>query len=117
MILKLICNETQEVKEAPQGYFWTFLLCGGFTPLYRKDTKRGILFLVIAILPVSILLLLDIQIHRNYPIRLYPTIIYALYAFVYNKRYTQELLNKGYVGYDKESIEYLEEHYELKNEA
>lgn len=114
MILKLICNETQEIKEAPQGYSWTFLFFGGFTPIYRKDYKRAITAFLIYGIAMLIVVMKKVMYPKYYLYQFSVYIIYALYAFVYNKRYTQELLDKGYVGYDKESIEYLEKYYESK---
>lgn len=63
-------------KQAPVGFSWTSLFFGFFVPLFRGDAKWALVWLVaFFVLPV---------------------LSFIIQAFVYNKLYIQELIEKGY---------------------
>ena len=64
------------VKEAPVGFSWTVLFFGGFVPLVRGDWSYFFIMLVAGIVTFGI--------------------SGILFAFIYNRIYLQNSLNKGF---------------------
>ena len=69
-------NEIGQVKIVKEGFSWTMLFFGIFVPLYRGDWKW---FLIILIANLFTYGLASI-----------------VFAFIYNKIYINDLLEKGY---------------------
>ena len=69
-------NEIGQVKIVKEGFSWTMLFFGIFVPLYRGDWKW---FLIILIANIFTYGLASI-----------------VFAFIYNKIYINDLLEKGY---------------------
>lgn len=67
---------TGQLREAPVGFSWTFLIFGGFVGLYRKDYFEGLLWVVGAIITSGLTSLIG--------------------GFIYNKRFLKKLLNEGF---------------------
>lgn len=82
--LRLRHPQTGVVKDGYFGFSWTSLFFGGIPALIRGDIVAGLAVLVFALV-ISI-----------------PTLglgglaVSVIWAFVYNKRYTVGLLEKGY---------------------
>lgn len=77
MKIMLKNKDTGVMKEVKVGFSWTTLLFGTFTPLVRGDWKWAIIQFIAAILSYGA--------------------SHILFAFIYNKIYIKDLLNKGYV--------------------
>ena len=69
--------ETGIIKKGLYGFSWTTLFFGGFPALFRGDIFIGLALIVICILTGGI--------------------AGIIWAFVYNKKYTLGLIEKGYV--------------------
>ena len=69
--------QTGIIKKGLYGFSWTTLFFGGFPALFRGDIVVGLALIVITILTCGI--------------------AGIIWAFVYNKRYTLALIEKGYV--------------------
>ena len=64
------------VKEAPVGFSWTVLFFGGFVPLVRGDWAYFFIMLIASIVTFGI--------------------SGIIFAFIYNRIYLQNSLNKGF---------------------
>ena len=64
------------VKEAPVGFSWTVLFFGGFVPLVRVDWGYFFIMLVAGIVTFGV--------------------SGIIFAFIYNRTYLQNSLNKGF---------------------
>ena len=69
--------QTGIVKTGLYGFSWTTFFFGGFPALFRGDIVVGACVLVASVLTLGIASL--------------------IWAFIYNKRYTLGLIEKGYV--------------------
>lgn len=75
---------TGVLKKGIHGFSWTTLLFGGIPALLRGDIVTGIIVIILGIMTFQI--------------------TSVIWAFVYNKKYTISLLEKGYefIGSDEE---------------
>lgn len=64
------------IKKGFYGFSWTTLFFGGFPAIFRGDLLTGVLVLVADVLTGGLAGL--------------------IWAFIYNKRYTLDLINQGY---------------------
>lgn len=69
-----------QLKTVKLGFSWTTLFFGLFVPLLRGDFKWAAIMLVLAIITCGI--------------------SWLVMPFIYNKKYVQDLLSKGYVPAD-----------------
>lgn len=69
-----------QLKTVKVGFSWTTLFFGLFVPLLRGDFKWAAIMFVLAIITFGI--------------------SWFVMPFIYNKKYVQDLLNKGYVPAD-----------------
>ena len=69
-------NEIGQVKIVKEGFSWTMLFFGIFVPLYRGDWKWFLIILIANIFTYG-----------------WASIVFA---FIYNKIYINDLLEKGY---------------------
>lgn len=84
-------NNTDEVKTTYVGFSWTTLFFGSFPALFRLDFKYFLIQLVVHIALLCIFPLLDIAFS-------------IAMAFLYNKLYTEDLLNKGFIFCDNPTL-------------
>ena len=69
-------NEIGQVKIVKEGFSWTMLFFGIFVPLYRGDWKWFLIILIANIFTYG-----------------WASVVFA---FIYNKIYINDLLEKGY---------------------
>ena len=69
-------NEIGQVKIVKEGFSWTMLFFGIFVPLYRGDWKWFLIVLIANIFTYG-----------------WASVVFA---FIYNKIYINDLLEKGY---------------------
>ena len=69
-------NEIGQVKIVKEGFSWTMLFFGVFVPLYRGDWKWFLIILIANIFTYG-----------------WASVVFA---FIYNKIYINDLLEKGY---------------------
>lgn len=69
-------ENTGQLRVAPVGICWPFLIFGGFVPLYRKDYVSGFIWIGAIILTSGLASIVG--------------------ADLYNKRYLKRLINEGY---------------------
>ena len=69
-------NEIGQVKIVKEGFSWTILFFGIFVPLYRGDWKWFLIILIANIFTYG-----------------WASVVFA---FIYNKIYINDLLEKGY---------------------
>ena len=69
-------NEIGQVKIVKEGFSWTMLFFGIFVPLYRGDWKWFLIILIANIFTYGL--------------------ASVVFAFIYNKIYINDLLEKGY---------------------
>lgn len=74
--------QTGILKKGFYGFSWTTLFFGGFPALFRGDIIIGLIVIVLALLTGGISSI--------------------IWSFVYNKRYTLNLLEQGYEFYDED---------------
>ena len=69
-------NEAGLRKEVKQGFSWTTLFFGGLVPLFRGDLKWFFIMVILS----------------------FPTfgISWLIMPFIYNKKYTESLMMKGF---------------------
>ncbi|HLR35876.1 MAG TPA: hypothetical protein VK071_11200 [Tissierellales bacterium] len=81
---KVLKHESGMVKEVKIGFSWTTFFFGLFVPLIRGDLKWALIMLGIAFL-------------AGVPTMGIGSIVSnIIFAFIYNKLYIRELLEKGY---------------------
>ncbi|MDR1397218.1 MAG: hypothetical protein LBJ14_05755 [Desulfarculales bacterium] len=74
--------ETGVVKKGFYGFSWTSLFFGGFPAIFRGQIGLGLIVILVTFVTVGI--------------------GGIIWAFIYNKRYTTGLLEKGYIFADSE---------------
>lgn len=84
-------NDVGLIKEVKIGFSWTTLFFGFFPALFRGDLKWAAIMFVSAI-AVSLI-----------TIGFGGWIISIVFAFIYNKIYIKELIEKGYLPASEES--------------
>lgn len=72
------------IKKGFYGFSWTYLLFGWFVPLFRGELGIAVLHFFLGILSCGIAQL--------------------IFCFLYNKQYTQRLLEKGYRFADRPEV-------------
>ena len=73
---RMMKNEIGQVKVVKEGFSWTMLFFGIFVPLYRGDWKWFLIILIANIFTYG-----------------WASVVFA---FIYNKIYINDLLEKGY---------------------
>lgn len=73
---RMMKNEIGQVKIVKEGFSWTMLFFGIFVPLYRGDWKWFLIILIANIFTYG-----------------WASVVFA---FIYNKIYINDLLEKGY---------------------
>ena len=73
---RIMKNEIGQVKVVKEGFSWTMLFFGIFVPLYRGDWKWFLIILIANIFTYG-----------------WASVVFA---FIYNKIYINDLLEKGY---------------------
>ena len=73
---RIMKNEIGQVKIVKEGFSWTMLFFGIFVPLYRGDWKWFLIILIANIFTYG-----------------WASVVFA---FIYNKIYINDLLEKGY---------------------
>ena len=73
---RMMKNEISQVKVVKEGFSWTMLFFGIFVPLYRGDWKWFLIILIANIFTYG-----------------WASVVFA---FIYNKIYINDLLEKGY---------------------
>ena len=73
---RIMKNEIGQVKVVKEGFSWTTLFFGAFVPMCRGDWKWFLIMLIANCCTCGLAVL--------------------VFAFVYNKIYIEELLEKGY---------------------
>ena len=74
--------ETGVIKKGFYGFSWTTFFFGGFPAIFRGEIGLGLIVVVLAMLTLGLSSL--------------------IWAFIYNKRYTLGLVEKGYAFADSE---------------
>lgn len=88
MLIRLQSNRTGSIKQTKAGFSWTVLFFGFLVPLFRGDFKwAAIMFTSLFIAGMVF-----------FPIATFITIGWA---FMYNKLFIQDLINKGYEPMDE----------------
>ena len=80
MVINFKHKDTGVVKTAPLGFSWTSLLFGIFVPMFRGDWKWFFIGLVLAVVTLGL--------------------GWIVIAFLYNKIYIKNLMEKGYIPAD-----------------
>ena len=73
---QIMKNEIGQVKVVKEGFSWTMLFFGIFVPLYRGDWKWFLIILIANLFTYGL--------------------ASVAFAFIYNKIYIDDLLEKGY---------------------
>ena len=73
---RMMKNEIGQVKVVKEGFSWTMLFFGIFVPLYRGDWKWFLIILIANLFTYGL--------------------ASVVFAFIYNKIYINDLLEKGY---------------------
>ena len=73
---RMMKNEVGQIKVVKEGFSWTMLFFGIFVPLYRGDWKWFLIILIANIFTYG-----------------WASVVFA---FIYNKIYINDLLEKGY---------------------
>lgn len=83
-VIMMKSSQTGVTKKGFHGFSWTTLLFGGIPALFRGDIITGLVVIILGLMTFQITSI--------------------IWAFMYNKRYTVSLLEKGYefVGNDHE---------------
>lgn len=89
---KVLKHESGLIKEVKIGFSWTTLFFGLFVPLIRGDLKWALIMLGIALLAGV----------PTYGIGSF--ISNLVFAFIYNKLYVRDLLEKGYRPQNEEDV-------------
>jgi len=77
-------HETGMLKEVKKGFSWTVFFFGLFVPLIRGDLKWLAILFILQLLGGAIITVIGAW------------IVSFIFAFVYNKVYIKDLLEKGY---------------------
>lgn len=80
----ILKHDSGLVKQVKKGFSWTFLFFGLFVPLIRGDLKWTIIMFLLQ----SLAGLLTMGIGAF--------VVSLVFAFIYNKIYIKDLLEKGY---------------------
>lgn len=89
---KVLKHESGLIKEVKIGFSWTTLFFGLFVPLIRGDLKWALIMFGIALL-------------AGIPTSGIGSLISNLvFAFIYNKLYVRDLLEKGYRPQNEEDV-------------
>jgi len=80
----ILKHDSGMVKEVKKGFSWTFFFFGLFVPLIRGDLKWAIIMLLLQTLAGFF----------TFGIGIF--VVSLIFAFIYNKIYIKELLEKGY---------------------
>ncbi len=108
--IKLLNPQTQEQKEVPVGFSWTYFFFGFMVPLLRGDWKWAI----ISFIPWAIFFASGFL--QNIPLLLSIVIgildfgyllAWIIFAFFYNKLYVKSLIEEGFQALDAEGKQYL----------
>lgn len=84
-------QDSNAVKKCPTGFSWTTFFFGLFVPLIRGDFKwAAIVFVVFTVISVVTAGIGSFGVN-------------IIFAFLYNKIYIRELMNKGFVPADETS--------------
>lgn len=89
---KVLKHESGLIKEVKIGFSWTTLFFGLFVPLIRGDLKWALIMFGIALLAGI----------PTYGIGSF--ISNLVFAFIYNKLYVRDLLEKGYRPQNEEDV-------------
>lgn len=89
---KVLKHESGLIKEVKIGFSWTTLFFGLFVPLIRGDLKWALIMFGIALI-VGV---------PTYGIGSF--ISNLVFAFIYNKLYVRDLLEKGYRPQNEEDV-------------
>ena len=73
---RMMKNEIGQIKIVKEGFSWTMLFFGIFVPLYRGDWKWFLIILIANLFTYGL--------------------ASVVFAFIYNKIYINDLLEKGY---------------------
>lgn len=90
-------NDAGLTKEVKVGFSWTTLLFGFFPALIRGDLKWAVIMFIIAVVAGS------------FTFGFGAIVSDIIFAFVYNKIYIKELIEKGYKPANKEAGRILAE--------
>ncbi|MBR5914736.1 MAG: hypothetical protein IKZ58_10315 [Selenomonadaceae bacterium] len=84
-------QDSNVVKKCPTGFSWTTFFFGLFVPLIRGDFKwAAIVFVIFTVISVVTAGIGSLGVN-------------IIFAFLYNKIYIRELMNKGFVPADETS--------------
>ena len=87
MIINLKSQQTDLIKQVKLGFSWTMLFFGLFVPLLRGDLKWSLITFLISLFTFGI--------------------GGIILAFIYNKIYIKEMIEKGYLPADESSEQAL----------
>jgi len=79
-----LINNANVMKEAKVGFSWTTFFFGFFPALFRGDLKWAIIMFIVAA-AIGI-----------FTLGFGAWVVWLIFAFIYNKAYIRELLEKGY---------------------
>lgn len=103
-------NNAGERKEVKLGFSWTVLFFGFFVPLFRSDFKwAGIMFAAGVISPRLKTTLYKVSIGPII-INIVPFSVGLIFAYIYNKIYTKNLLKDGYKTINPEDKELVKDY-------
>lgn len=91
-------HESGVKKDVKLGFSWTTFFFGLFVPLIRGDLKWA-----------GILLLLDLLV-GSFTMGIGAWVVNLIFAFVYNRLYVRDLVEKGYKPQRKEEEKYVYEY-------
>ena len=80
----ILKHDSGMVKEVKKGFSWTLFFFGLFVPLIRGDLKWGVIMFLLQFLA------------GIFTIGVGSFVVSLIFAFIYNKIYIKELLEKGY---------------------
>lgn len=75
-VLTMRNRQSGLVKMAPVGFSWTSLFFSGFVGIFRGDTVKGVLWIVLSCI--------------------FPLLTQIIQACIYNKTYITDLIERGY---------------------
>lgn len=80
----ILKHDSGLVKEVKKGFSWTLFFFGLFVPLIRGDLKWAVIMFLLQVLVGS------------FTLGIGALVVNLIFAFIYNKIYIKELLEKGY---------------------